>query len=220
MKTKKLIVSVIALFSVAVILAGCGKSEKEVKVSGKENTGSAKGKSVSVSTTESTVEWLGKKVTGQHHGTVKLTKGEFMVDEGKLTGGKFEMDMNSIVDIDLTDSAFNAKLINHLKSEDFFSAAKFPFSKFEITKVEMLNDPNKPGMNNTITGNLTIKDITKSISFPSNVKIEGGVVNATADFDIDRTQWDVKYGSGKFFENLGDKMISDNFNLKLKLIAK
>jgi len=220
LKTKKLIVSVIALFSVAVILAGCGKSEKEVKVSGKENTGSAKGKSVSVSTTESTVEWLGKKVTGQHHGTVKLTKGEFMVDEGKLTGGKFEMDMNSIVDIDLTDSAFNAKLINHLKSEDFFSAAKFPFSKFEITKVEMLNDPNKPGMNNTITGNLTIKDITKSISFPSNVKIEGGVVNATADFDIDRTQWDVKYGSGKFFENLGDKMISDNFNLKLKLIAK
>jgi len=130
------------------------------------------------------------------------------------------MDMNSIVNVDLTDAALNAKLTGHLKSDDFFGTAKFPVSKFEITKVDALNDPNKPGMNSTITGNLTIKDITKSISFPAEIRIENGVLNAKADFDIDRTEWNVKYGSGKFFENLGDKMISDNFNLKLSLTAK
>jgi len=220
MITKKIIGSVITLLSAVFIIAGCGKSGKEVKVSGKENTGNARGKSLSVSTAESTVEWIGKKVTGQHNGTIKLAKGEFTIDEGKLTGGKFEMDMNSIVNLDLSDAELNAKIINHLKSGDFFNAEKFPVSKFEITKIEPLNDPNKPGANRTITGNLTIKDVTKSISFPADVKIEGGVVNAAADFDIDRTQWDLKYGSGKFFENLGDKMISDNFNLKLKLIAR
>jgi polyisoprenoid-binding protein YceI len=178
------------------------------------------GKTMIIDVEKSTAEWLGKKVTGQHNGTIKFVKGDFTVDNGKVTGGKFEMDMNSIVVLDLTDAAMNTKLTGHLKSDDFFGSAKFPSSKFEITKVDVLNDPNKPGMNSTVTGNLTIKDITKSISFPAEIKIENGVLNAKADFDIDRTEWNVKYGSGKFFENLGDKMINDNFNLKLTLTAK
>jgi len=165
MITKKIIGSVITLLSAVFIIAGCGKSGKEVKVSGKENTGNARGKSLNVSTAESTVEWIGKKVTGQHNGTIKLAKGEFTIDEGKLTGGKFEMDMNSIVNLDLSDAELNAKIINHLKSGDFFNAEKFPVSKFEITKIEPLNDPNKPGANRTITGNLTIKDVTKAFRF-------------------------------------------------------
>jgi polyisoprenoid-binding protein YceI len=211
----------IAVTAFAFIASGCGKSGKEVKTSEKQSASDNKtGKVMTVDIEKSTVNWLGKKVTGQHDGTIKLAKGEFTVDNGKVTGGKFEMDMNSIVNVDLTDAALNAKLTGHLKSDDFFGTAKFPVSKFEITKVDALNDPNKPGMNSTITGNLTIKDITKSISFPAEIRIENGVLNAKADFDIDRTEWNVKYGSGKFFENLGDKMISDNFNLKLSLTAK
>jgi polyisoprenoid-binding protein YceI len=212
---------IIAVTAFAFVISGCGKSDKEVKTGEKQSASENKtGKTLTVDVEKSTVEWLGKKVTGQHHGTIKIAKGEVIADNGKVTSGKFEIDMNSITDLDLTDAALNAKLTSHLKSDDFFSAAKYPFSKFEITRVDALNDPNKPGMNSTITGNLTIKDITKSISFPAEIKIENGVLNAKADFDIDRTEWNIKYGSGKFFENLGDKMISDNFNLKLSLTAK
>ncbi|MCI0472621.1 MAG: YceI family protein [Ignavibacteria bacterium] len=213
--------ALIMVTAFAFIISGCGKSDKEVKTGEKQTASDNKtGKTMVIDVEKSTAEWLGKKVTGQHNGTIKFVKGDFNVDNGKVTGGKFEMDMNSIVVLDLTDAAMNAKLTGHLKSDDFFSSAKFPSSKFEITKVDVLSDPGKPGMNSTVTGNLTIKDITKSISFPAEIKIENGVLNAKADFDIDRTEWNVKYGSGKFFENLGDKMINDNFNLKLSLTAK
>jgi polyisoprenoid-binding protein YceI len=212
---------VIAVTAFAFMISGCGKSDKEVKTGEKQTASDNRtGKTMILDAEKSTAGWLGKKVTGQHNGTIKFVKGDFTVDNGKVTGGKIEMDMNSIVVLDLTDAAMNTKLTGHLKSDDFFGTSKFPVSKFEITKVDVLSDPNKPGMNSTVTGNLTIKDITKSISFPAEIKIENGVLNAKADFDIDRTEWNVKYGSGKFFENLGDKMINDNFNLKLSLTAK
>ena len=221
MKKQFIAAAMIAVTAFAFMISGCGKSDKEVKTGEKQTASDNRtGKTMIIDVEKSTAEWLGKKVTGQHNGTIKFVKGDFTVDNGKVTGGKFEMDMNSIVVLDLTDAAMNTKLTGHLKSDDFFGSAKFPSSKFEITKVDVLNDPNKPGMNSTVTGNLTIKDITKSISFPAEIKIENGVLNAKADFDIDRTEWNVKYGSGKFFENLGDKMINDNFNLKLTLTAK
>jgi polyisoprenoid-binding protein YceI len=221
MKRQFFAAAVIAVTAFAFMISGCGKSDKEVKTGEKQTASDNRtGKTMIIDVEKSTAEWLGKKVTGQHNGTIKFVKGDFTVDNGKVTGGKFEMDMNSIVVLDLTDAAMNAKLTGHLKSDDFFSSAKYPVSKFEVTKVDVLSDPGKPGMNSTVTGNLTIKDITKSISFPAEIKIENGVLNAKADFDIDRTEWNVKYGSGKFFENLGDKMINDNFNLKLSLTAK
>ena len=221
MKKNLFSAAIIAVAAFAFMISGCGKSDKEVKTGEKQTASDNRtGKTMIIDVEKSTAEWLGKKVTGQHNGTIKFVKGDFTVDNGKVTGGKFEMDMNSIVVLDLTDAALNTKLTGHLKSDDFFSSAKFPSSKFEITKIDVLSDPNKPGMNSTVTGNLTIKEITKSISFPAEIKIENGVLNAKADFDIDRTEWNVKYGSGKFFENLGDKMINDNFNLKLTLTAK
>lgn len=221
MKRQFFAAAVIAVTAFAFMISGCGKSDKEVKTGEKQTPSDNRtGKTMIIDVEKSTAEWLGKKVTGQHNGTIKFVKGDLTVDNGKVTGGKFEMDMNSVVVLDLTDAAMNAKLTGHLKSDDFFSSAKYPVSKFEITKVDVLSDPNKPGMNSTVTGNLTIKDITKSISFPAEIKIENGVLTAKADFDIDRTEWNVKYGSGKFFENLGDKMINDNFNLKLSLTAK
>lgn len=206
------------LIIAALLITGCGKTG--VKTGDKQEVSGKSGKTLTVSTADSKVNWMGKKVTGQHNGTISISKGEVYADNGNLTGGFIEIDMNSIKDLDLKDSAFNAKLVNHLKSDDFFSAAKFPFSKFEITKVTELNDADKPNVNATVTGNLTIKDITKSITFPAEIKIDNNVVKCRGDVEIDRTDWGVKYGSGKFFENLGDKMISDTFKLEFTILAK
>ncbi len=218
---KRLNIFIAILVVSAFVVSGCGKQDNEVKVGGKQNISEdKKGKSLTVSVTESSVKWLGKKVTGQHNGTIDVSKGEVYVDNGKLTGGFVEMNMESIKNLDLTDKALNDKLVNHLKSDDFFSAAKHPVSKFEITSVTEIKDPDKPNANATVTGNLTIKGITKSITFPAEIKIENGMLKCKADIGIDRTDWDIKYGSGKFFENLGDKMINDVFNLELSVTAK
>lgn len=212
----------LALFTSVIFITGCGKSEKEVKMISSEKSGETKKgtQMLKVDTSSSTVSWLGKKVTGEHDGTIKIAKGEISVDKDNVVGGSFEIDMNTIVNRDLEDAEMNSKLIKHLKSDDFFSVDKHPTAKFEITNVEPLSDREKPNYNNTISGNLTIKGITKGISFPASIKMENDVLSSFADFDIDRTKWEIKYGSGKFFENLGDKMINDKFNIKFKITAK
>jgi polyisoprenoid-binding protein YceI len=225
MKTKNiksLVVLSITLFMALFLITGCGKSDKEVKTnSSKEKGNRTVSKTLKVDTSASTMNWVGKKVTGQHNGTIKIAKGELGLDNNNaVVNGNFEIDMKTIVNLDLDDAEWNTKLITHLKSEDFFSVEKFPTSKFEITNVDELKDAAKPNFNSTVTGNLTIKGITKSITFPASIKFESGSVSAFADFEIDRTQWEIKYGSGKFFEGLGDKMISDNFNISFKITAK
>ncbi len=204
----------------AFMITGCGKSEKDVKVGEKQTAGETKGKTLVVSTADSKVNWLGKKVTGQHNGTINVSKGEVKVDNGKVTGGKVEIDMKTIKNLDLTDAETNAKLVGHLSSADFFEADKYPTSTLELVKVEELKDANKPNANSNVTANLTMKGVTKSITFPAEIKIENGVLTAKADFDVDRTDWNIKYGSGKFFDNLGDKMINDKFNLNISILAK
>lgn len=220
MKKNLFRLAMVMLTTSAFIISGCGKSDKEVKVGDKQTAGENKGKSLVVSTTDSKINWLGKKVTGQHNGTINVSKGEVMVDNGKVIGGKIEVDMKSIKNEDLKDAGMNAKLVGHLSSADFFEVEKFPTAKLEIVKVEELKDATKPNVNSTVTANLTMKDVTKSITFPAEIKIENGMLSAKADFDIDRTDWNIKYGSGKFFDNLGDKMINDKFNLNLVIVAK
>ncbi len=220
MKTNLFRLALVVITASAFMIAGCGKSEKEVKVGEKQTAGETKGKSLVVSAADSKINWLGKKVTGQHNGTINVSKGDIMVDNGKITGGKVEVDMKSIKNEDLTDAGMNTKLVGHLSSADFFEVEKYPVSKLEIIKVEEMKDPSKPNVNSTVTANLTMKDVTKNITFPAEIKLENGVLTAKADFDIDRTDWNIKYGSGKFFDNLGDKMINDKFNLNLTIIAK
>lgn len=202
------------------LMTGCSKSEEKTNLTDKKDVVAAsnKGKKLSLSVPESKLEWVGKKVTGQHNGTVDITGGQLFTDNEKLTGGSFEIDFRTIKELSLTDAGMNAKLTNHLKSDDFFSAEKFPIGKFEINSVTPMSDGN--GNNYTIGGNLTIKGITKPISFPAKVIIKGDTVTASADFKIDRTLWDVKFRSGKFYENLGDNLISDNIELKINLSAK
>jgi polyisoprenoid-binding protein YceI len=220
MRRNILSVTLIAIISISFIAGGCGKSGKEVKVSDKQNTVNNSGKPYTVNVTDSKIKWTGKKVTGQHNGYIKISNGEILVDNNKITGGRIEIDMKSIVNEDQKDEESNKKLVGHLSSPDFFDVAKFPTAKIEITKVDALNDDTKPNANFSVTGNLTIKDITKSITFPAEIKIENGILTVKSDFDIDRTDWNIKYGSGKFFENLGDKVINDKFNLNLSIIAK
>ncbi|MFD0976938.1 YceI family protein [Salinimicrobium gaetbulicola] len=156
----------------------------------------------------STVEWTGKKVTGAHTGTIQLKDGFVnLTEEGELIGGEFEMDMNSIVVTDLTGE-YKTKLEGHLNSDDFFGVENYATSKLVITDVT-----SQKGNMYTVTGDLTIKGKTEPVTFDMEVKDN----SATAKVVIDRTKYGIRYGSGSFFDNLGDKTINDNFTLDVNL---
>ncbi|MDC6366063.1 MULTISPECIES: YceI family protein [Flavobacteriaceae] len=165
------------------------------------------GEKKEVKASESSVTWKAYKVTGSHTGTVNLKSGSLEFDGDKLVGGEFVVDMTTINTTDL-QGEYKGKLDGHLKSDDFFSTASNPTSKLVFTNVEA------SGKNSyKVTGDLTIKGITKPITF--DVSIYGS--KATATLKVDRTNYDVKYGSGSFFDNLGDKTIYDEFDLVVDL---
>jgi hypothetical protein len=151
---------------------------------------------------------------------VVIKSGELNAEAGKLTAGKFAMDMTSIKVLDLTDTEMNGKLTGHLNSDDFFATAKSPESTFEIVSVEPIAGAAAGAANYNVKGNLTIKGIAKAITFPATITMDEKELKANASFDIDRTEWDIKYGSGKFFQDLGDKMINDAFTVKFNIVAK
>jgi polyisoprenoid-binding protein YceI len=162
----------------------------------------------------STLEWVAKKVTGQHSGTIAFGESTLNVENQKITGGKLAVDMNTIVNTDLTDAGYNQKLIGHLKSDDFFGVAKFPQSTLAVKKVEA-----RSGKLCHINADLTIKGITSPVEFDAEVNEASGQLTATGTMTVNRTKFGIKYGSGSFFEGLGDKMIYDDFTLKFKLVA-
>lgn len=166
------------------------------------------------SVNDSKVFWRGKKVVYSHYGTINLAGAKLFVKDGQLVGGKVELDMNSIVDLDITDPTKNADLVGHLKSDDFFSVAQHPSAILEIVSVT----PGENGMSN-LSANLTIKGITHQISFPAKVSAGTDKLTAKALFSIDRAKWDVRFNSSSFFENLGDKLILDDIDFSLDLVA-
>lgn len=161
---------------------------------------------------KSTLTWSAKKVTGGHNGTVELQSGELLADGKKLTGGKFVINMATIKDADKS-----ARLENHLKADDFFGVDKFATSTFVIKKVIAAG-----GNKVNVTGDLVIKGITNSITFPATVVLSSdGTLTATADkVIVDRTKFGIKFRSKGMFPDIGDKMIYDEFELSIKLIAK
>ena len=165
-----------------------------------------------IDTKQSVVTWKGSSVQGAHSGYVYISKGELMIENGQLLGGRAEIDMNTIED---SDHGRDNNLIMHLKDPDFFDVKRFPFSTIEITKVVSINGENK-----TITGNLTIKGIAHPVTFPAIIGFKDGIVKATGKLIIDRTKWDVRYNSGKFYDNLADRTISDSIEFQVKIIAK
>ena len=162
----------------------------------------------------SSITWLGEKVTGEHTGNVNVKMGEFTLKGNKVVSGTFSIDMNSITCKDLTDEGWNKKLITHLKSDDFFSVEKHPESTFLITESGDFTNGSA-----TVKGNLTIKGITKPIEFKATLQEKDGNLKIYANITIDRTKFDIRYGSGSFFDNLGDKTIYDDFKLKINLTA-
>lgn len=162
-----------------------------------------------VDTERSTIEWTAKKVGGGHTGTIKIADGILVYSGKALKSGNFQMNMSSI-------TSDNAKVTTHLKSDDFFSAEKNPISKFEITKVTATGADRV-----NITGNLSIKGFTHSITFPATVKQQKGVVVAVANgIRVDRTKYEIKFRSKTFFGDIGDKAIDDEFELSINLTAK
>jgi polyisoprenoid-binding protein YceI len=169
----------------------------------------------------SKVEWVGKKVTGQHNGQVKLKSGELAVMGNAVTGGNIVIDMASITNEDLKDAEYNSKLTGHLKSDDFFGVAKHPTATFKITKVEPIANAKGTEANQKVTGDLTIKGMSHPLTFPATITVANGKAEANAkDVKIDRTLYDIRYGSGKFFQGLGDKVIYDDFLISFNIVAK
>lgn len=160
-----------------------------------------------VKTEKSKVVWKGYKVTGSHEGVINMTSGSLSFKQDKLTDGEFVIDMTSITNTDM-EGEYKGKLEGHLKSDDFFGVAKFPTAKLDFKKV-------KPDGKNgyTVTADLTIKGKTNSITF--NMSVYGN--KATASLKIDRTKFDVRYGSTSFFDGLKDKAIYDDFDIVVDL---
>ncbi len=172
-------------------------------------------KTYQVDTEKSVITWKGEKVTGSHTGNISIKEGEFLFEDDLLTGGSFVIDMTSMTNTDLKDEGTKNKLMGHLKSDDFFGVEKYPTANFEATKVISRG---KPG-DYKIVGNMTIKDHTEEIRFNASINSEGDQIKGVADITLDRTLYDVRYGSGSFFDNLGDKTIYDEFYLQIELVG-
>ena len=169
---------------------------------------------VKVNTKVSSVEWIGKKVTGQHSGGISIKEGILNLHDGHLSTGKIVMDMSSITNTDM-EGEMAQKLVGHLNSPDFFDVANHATATLDITGTKATE-----GNKHMISGNLTIKGITKPITFEATVEMKDGKLGAFAEMKVDRTLYDIKYGSGKFFEGLGDKVIDDEFIIKFKIAAE
>lgn len=163
---------------------------------------------------ESSVVWTATKVvSGGHTGTVKIAEGSLEIDDSKLTGGSFVIDMTSINNTD-QEGEWKAKLEGHLKSDDFFAVGTYSTAALTITEVKSTSKGKYD-----VTADLTIKGKTGSITFPAELSVKGGKATATAKITVDRSKYDVRYGSNSFFDNLGDKAISDEFTLDVNIVA-
>lgn len=168
-------------------------------------TASAQTKKVDVAA--STINWVGKKVTGQHNGTVNIKDGALVFKGTKLAGGTFTVDMTSLTATDLTGE-YQGKLNGHLKADDFFGTEKFPTSVLVFKKIGT-----KSKDLYTVTADLTIKGITNPVTFDMAVKGN----TASTKFMVDRTKYKIEYNSASIFSAIGDKAISDEFELAVAL---
>lgn len=209
-----------SLASALMFTAYAGTNNHTADKAATEAAAPAKARAYNVDIAKSDLKWHAKKVTGEHMGNIGLQSGQVLVQGSKIVGGTFVIDMNAMTCTDIKDATYNGKLIGHLKSDDFFSVEKHPTATFKITEVKSNAKAAAGKPNATITGDLTIKGITKSVSFPATLAVKNGVATAKGDVTIDRSKFDVRYGSNSFFENLGDKAIIDDFVVSLDVTAK
>jgi len=159
---------------------------------------------------QSNIDWVGRKVTGAHNGTINVKNGILTISDGKLAGGRFTIDTTSIKILDVTDPDTNAQFAGHLASDDFFSSE----ATLIITSIASID-----GVAH-INGNLTIKAITEPVSFSANINIAGEILKASGKITIDRTKYNMRFRSGNFFKDLGDTLIYNDFDLDVNITAK
>ncbi|MUU78095.1 YceI family protein [Winogradskyella endarachnes] len=214
MKTK-----IFKIFSLVAVItfASCGEKAKEAETTKAEEAAIAEvtAKTYTVNTTDSNIEWKGFKPTGSHTGTIAVKEGNLSINDGIIESGKFVIDMNSIVVTDIpAEEEGNGKLVGHLKNADFFNVEAHPTATFEVTGVKTTEGKTM------LSGNLTIKEKTNNISFPITVtETDNNVTLISETFTIDRSKWNIEYGSKSFFDNLGDKFINDDMEIKVSLTA-
>ena len=210
--------SILAIALIAITAVSC-KTEKN-KVTANEEVKEVKKveniiNSYKANVAESTVTWKGNKPTGSHNGVVSITTGVFDIENGIVKAGEFVIDMNSISCTDLEAGKGKEDLEGHLKNEDFFDVTKFPTAKFGVTSSER-----KEGKL-SVTGNLTLRDTTKSITIPATVTENEGVATFKSDtFSIDRTDFGVTYKSKKIDAALKDKFINDLMEISFDIKAQ
>lgn len=220
---KKLVrLSVAGAFVVSAAMVSCSGEAggDKAKVDSTQEVADAKGKTLRADLTQSTVGFTGFGVGKSHPGTFRLKDGWLSVKRGEVTGGKFTIDINSMA-ID-EPANISDKLRPHLLSADFFEAEKYPAATFEITDVKPYTPSATdtsvvPGANYSVSGNFTLKGVTKNITFPAKIVVnEKDYASAQADFVIDRTLWNMNWGNDR---SLGNKFISEDVNLRINLVA-
>ena len=205
----------IAVVVVSTVLFSC-KGEKKEKIVAKEEVKVEEASMVNnVDLTASIMTWKGTKPTGSHDGTVAFKSGGMLLENDVLKGGEFVIDMNTIKNLDMVGSDGAANIEKHLKAPDFFDVEVYPTSKFVITSVLEVDG----GL--AVTGNLTIKDATKSITIPASVSTVEGITTFKSElFNIDRADFNVKYGSKRWIEGLKDKFIDDLVEMSFTVVTK
>lgn len=196
------------------LLFGCSEPAEENNENKVVINSAPAGQKYFIDTTESIVAWKGSMLMGanSHTGYVYVSKGVLMIENGQLVGGTAEVDMQTIED---EAHGRDNGLVNHLKDPDFFDVKRFPVATMAITSSEPINKQEVK-----VTGNLTIRGVMQSVSFPAKTEINAGVAKVNGKLVIDRTQWGVNYQSGKFYGSLADKAISDDIELNIKITAK
>jgi polyisoprenoid-binding protein YceI len=223
MENLKRLYSITILYLLITSIPACSDAPKgdNATISAKQEASEAKGQIFVADTTNSRIRFTGHGVGKNHPGIFKLSTGSLAVAGEQISGGSFIIDINSM-ELEQKGGMFDKKLRPHLMSGDFFDAEKFKTAKFEITKLEPYQ-PNSTdtsiieGANFNVSGNFTLKDVTKNISFPARIDLDGNTIKARGNFNIDRRQWNMNYGNDK---TLGDQFISETVNIELDIQAK
>ena len=217
----KNIFGIFTLLLAVSLFTSCKNTPKGEKVEAKdameENAASTAATSFTVDTKTSKVMWTGSKPTGQHMGTIALSNGTIAVTNGNISGGEFTIDFTTLVNTDMKPGEGKEDLEGHLKTGDFFEVEKFPTGTFKVTSVDAVSG--NAEITHNITGNLTMKGITKSVTIPTNVAMMGDKISAQSTaFTIDRTQWGITFHSGAL-GTAKDKIINDQVGLVITLVA-
>lgn len=208
-----------AALAVGLVAVSCSNNAKnKIDATDSQEAAAGAGDTLVVDVKGSSIKWTGFKPGSSHHGTIGLKEGSLIVAADQTASGSFVIDMNSIVDEDITDEKMNEMLVNHLKSPDFFDVEKYPTSTFTITKIEPVTNDS---VTHSVSGNLKMKDAEKNITFGAKITKEGDVYKAVSvPFTIDRTQWNVQYGSKSIVGDLKDKIINDDIQLEIVIVAQ